>query len=64
MRVNQQAHQRQLKMTQFKGRVLELAQSEEYDLDDDEFVCALADLVSSMLQRQINRKSGVRSPGE
>lgn len=64
MRVNSTAHERQLRMTKFKGRVLELCQEPELDLDDDEFVAALADLTSSMLQRSINKKHNLRSPGE
>lgn len=64
MRVNAQAHERQLRMTKFKSRVLELCQDPELDLDDDEFVAALANLTSSMLQRAINKKHNLRSPGD
>lgn len=51
-------------MTKFKSRVLELCQDPELDLDDDEFVAALANLTSSMLQRAINKKHNLRSPGD
>lgn len=62
VRVNQQAHASQRRVTQFTTAVLELA--EEEGLDSVELSLALADLGASLQRRRFNQKYGLRSPGE